>query len=319
MIKDCDLSKKSQPADKSTKDTDSVSLYVESNVNEHDEALQTNKESNCGTWCFDSDCTSHMCNDVGVFKDINSCERGKLKLANDACAEIEAKGTVSFTANVKGTDKTVRFLDMLYVPDFRTNLISVSRITDKGHSVIFDKDQASVIDNVVLIAERVNGLYYVRGRNDECRAVTESDVTTRVQKPKINPLEDWHVRLGHLNLQSLREAMKSGAIRGISIKDVSDISKDFTCEVCLQGKMSRRPFPKKSERESNLGDLIHSDICGPMRVISNGKSRYFMTFIDDHSGWCKVRFIEHKNQALKEFENFRARVETQQGKKIKVI
>jgi len=92
MIKDCDLNKKSQLSDKNTKDTDNVSLYVESNVNGHDETLQTNKESNCGTWCFDSGCTSHMCNDVDVFKDINSCGHGKFKLVNDACAKIEAMG-----------------------------------------------------------------------------------------------------------------------------------------------------------------------------------------------------------------------------------
>jgi len=49
MIKDCDLDKKNQLADKSTKDTDNVGLYIELDVNGRDEALRTNKEPNCNT------------------------------------------------------------------------------------------------------------------------------------------------------------------------------------------------------------------------------------------------------------------------------
>ncbi|KMQ91542.1 retrovirus-related pol polyprotein from transposon tnt 1-94 [Lasius niger] len=115
----------------------------------------------------------------------------------------------------------VRFHDTLYVPDLRTNLISVGKITDKGFRVTFDKEKT-------------------------------------------------------------------------------------------EGKMSRSPSPKRSERESNPGDLVHSDVCGPMRNTSKGGSRSFVTFIDDHSGWCEVKFIDHKNRVLGEFENYRALVETQE-------
>lgn len=75
--------------------------------------------------------------------------------------------------------------------------------------------------------------------------------------------------------------------------------------------MSRLPFPKRSEKETDVGDMIHSDICGPMRVISNGRNSYFVTFIDDCSGWCE-KFIKQKNQVLDEFENLRTHVETHQ-------
>jgi len=122
-------------------------------------------------------------------------EREKFKLANNTCARFKAKGTVPFTANVSGTEKTVFFLDTLYVPHLRTNLISVSRITDKGYSVIFDKDQDLVIDeagNRMFVAERVNDLYYVYGRDDKCRVAAELDILTHIQEPKTNPpnLED---------------------------------------------------------------------------------------------------------------------------------
>lgn len=54
--------------------------------------------------------------------------------------------------------------DTLHVPHLSTNLISVGKITENGHGVVFDKKGAQVIDsNVesVLEAKKENGLYFV--------------------------------------------------------------------------------------------------------------------------------------------------------------
>lgn len=119
----------------------------------------------------------------------------------------------------------------------------------------------------------------------------------------------------HLNLKDLREAVRNGTIHGLSIDDVSE---DFDCEICLRSKMTRPSFPKESKRETEIGDIIHSDVCGPMRVLSNGKARYFAIFIDS-SRWCEVRFLRNKNDVLKEFKNFRALMERQPGVKVKCL
>jgi len=86
MIKNCHLGKKGQRANKSTKDTDDVNLYIESDTYARDEALRTNKKSNSSRCCIVSGYTLHMRNDVDMFKDINSYERGKFKLANNRFA-----------------------------------------------------------------------------------------------------------------------------------------------------------------------------------------------------------------------------------------
>lgn len=83
--------------------------------------------------------------------------------------------------------------------------------------------------------------------------------------------------------------------------------------------MTRPPFPKESKRETEIDDIIHSDVCGSMRVLSNGKAWYLVTFIDDSSRWCEVRFLQNKNDVLKEFENYRALMERQHGVKIKCL
>ena len=56
------------------------------------------------------------------------------------------------------------------------------------------------------------------------------------------------------------------------------------CECCIFGKHHRDPFPSGEARRANQPlELVHSDLCGPMRVPSLGGNRYFLTFIDDFS------------------------------------
>ena len=69
----------------------------------------------------------------------------------------------------------------------------------------------------------------------------------------------------------------------------------------------------------SVGDLVHSNVFGPMYVSSLGKKLNFVTFINDSSRWCEVKFIRQKNKVLDEFEKYRAFVSTHVGKSIKYL
>ena len=61
------------------------------------------------------------------------------------------------------------------------------------------------------------------------------------------------------------------------------------CKGCVQGKMQRKPFKAVGEIQSSRRlQLVHSDVCGPMNTESIGGKRYFVTFIDDFSHYCRV-------------------------------
>lgn len=56
------------------------------------------------------------------------------------------------------------------------------------------------------------------------------------------------------------------------------------CIDCLMGKQQRNPFPHTATwRASQILELIHADICGPISPISNTKKGYMISFIDDYS------------------------------------
>jgi len=78
----------------------------------------------------------------------------------------------------------------------------------------------------------------------------------------------------------------------------------------------------KSKRKSELLEIIHSDVYGPMSIRSNSGVSYFIIFIDDHSRWCEVRFIRSKNEVIKAFKKFKLNensVKTLTGRKINYL
>jgi len=90
------------------------------------------------------------------------------------------------------------------------------------------------------------------------------------------------VRLGHLNLNSIKRMMSLNLIPKISI----DLKQK--CERCIQAKQPRKVFITCIEREANLLELVHSDVCDSNDVLTRGDKRYFITFIDDFSKYCYV-------------------------------
>ena len=58
---------------------------------------------------------------------------------------------------------------------------------------------------------------------------------------------------------------------------------------------------------------------GPVPVPSLGKSLYYVSFIDDFSRRTWVYFLRQKSEVFSKFKEFKALVENQTNKKIKVL
>jgi len=76
--------------------------------------------------------------------------------------------------------------------------------------VIFDKRASDIIDekgNIILIADRVNDLYYLREVKPECNATIEKEQAR-------DPFELWHQRMGHLNARNLANSIRNRCSNG---------------------------------------------------------------------------------------------------------
>ena len=75
-----------------------------------------------------------MCNDENKFVKKEQCASDTSNLTSNSTAKVEANGTVKIT--VEG-NKLISLENTLHVPELRTPLLTVTKITDKGSDVIF--------------------------------------------------------------------------------------------------------------------------------------------------------------------------------------
>jgi hypothetical protein len=129
-------------------------------------------------------------------------------------------------------------------------------------------------------------------------------------------LQEWHERFGHLNEKDLKNIIRKQKVDGIDIKADEALP---VCETCVKGKQTRKPFTRSVSQSTELLELVHTDVCGPVRVNSLAGSRYFVTFIDDKSTWCEVYFMKKKSEVTEKFKEYKCLVEKKTERKIKTI
>ena len=91
------------------------------------------------------------------------------------------------------------------------------------------------------------------------------------------------------------------------------------CKPCLMGKMTKTPFSGTMERATDLLEIIHNDVCGPMSVEARDGYRYFLTFTDDFSRYGYIYLMKHKSKTFEKFKEFQSEVENHHNKKIKFL
>ena len=81
-------------------------------------------------------------------------------------------------------------------------------------------------------------------------------------------------------------------------------------------KITQKPH-KSIERNTELLELIHSDICEFEGHLTRGGNQYFITFIDDFSKYSYVYLMKNKSDAFEKLSIFLKEVEYTFDKKVK--
>ncbi|KAK2575182.1 hypothetical protein KPH14_012892, partial [Odynerus spinipes] len=221
---------------------------------------------NEGAWYIDSGATSHMTNDKEFFTKLETDFKDKVYLANGKNLEVKVKGTGKLNCITDSNkEKIITVEDVLYVPDLCESLLSVRRIQAKGCEVNFKNDTCNIIKNkeIIAVGDCIGNLYKLR--------TNYKSLLTQGKHNK-NCIHSWHRKLGHRDPDVIQVMAGKGLVNNMVIENC--YIKE-TCETCIEGKSARKPFPKKSSRETkDILDLVHSDICGPMQTITpRGKRR----------------------------------------------
>ncbi|GJX11850.1 retrotransposon protein, putative, ty1-copia subclass [Tanacetum coccineum] len=123
----------------------------------------------------------------------------------------------------------------------------------------------------------------------------------------------WHYRLGHISKKRIEKLQHNRLLNSIDSKSFEK------CVPCLSGKMTRKLYSHQVERAKDLLGLIHTDVCGPFRIVLRQRASYFITFTDDFSRYGYVYLLKHKHEVFETFKVFQKEVENQLGKTIKSL
>jgi transposase InsO family protein len=85
------------------------------------------------------------------------------------------------------------------------------------------------------------------------------------------------------------------------------------------GQDDQTPFSRIMERATDLLEIIHTDVCGPMSISTRGGYRYFLTFLDDLSRYGYVYLMKHKSETFEKFKKIQNEVENHRNRKIKFL
>ncbi|KAI3735684.1 hypothetical protein L6452_15192 [Arctium lappa] len=266
-------------------------------------------------WHVDSGCSRHMTSNMSCLQDFKHINGGHVAFGDNLTGgKISGKGNV--------TKGKMTFEDVYYVDQLKYNLLSVSQVCDKQHSILFTNTECmilapgfKVVDEsmILLRTPRKDNVYCLDMDNVD----SDSSLNCLVSKSSVDESSLWHRRMCHINFKTMNKLVKNNLVRGLPSKLFSC---DDHCVACIKGKQHKTSHKTKEINSiSSCLQLLHMDLFGPTNVMSIGKKSYCLVIVDDYSRFTWVYFLRTKDETSGLIKSFILRIENQTNQKVKVI
>nr|GEZ11235.1 retrotransposon protein, putative, unclassified [Tanacetum cinerariifolium] len=240
----------------------------------------------------DSGCSKHMTGNLKLL--INFVEKflGTVKFGNDQIEPILGYGDL--------VQRAVTIERVYYVEGLSHSLFSVGQFCVVDLEVAFWKSTCYICDlkgNDLLTGSCGTDLYSITLQD-----INFPNPICLMAKVTSSQAWLWHRRLSHLNFDTINLLSKNDIVVGLpKLKFV----KDHLCSSCELRKAKRKSFHSKITPSSKRQlQLLHMDLCGPMRVASINGKRYVLVIVDDYSRYTWTYFLRSKDETPKVLIDF---------------
>ncbi|GJS04487.1 retrovirus-related pol polyprotein from transposon TNT 1-94 [Tanacetum coccineum] len=209
---------------------------------------------------IDSGCSKHMTGNLKLLTIFVEKFLGTVKFGNDQIAPI-----LGYKDLVQGTITISK--RVYYVEGLNHNLFSVGQFCDTDLEVAFRKSTCYIHD--------------LKG----------NDLLTVL----VAHLHGYGIVVySLLNFDTINLLSKNNIVNGLpKLKFI----KDHLCSSCELGKAKRKSFHTKTTPSSKRRlQLLHMDLCGPMRVESINGKKYVLVIVDDYSRYTWTHFLRSKDE-----------------------
>ncbi|XP_060211942.1 uncharacterized protein LOC132639516 [Lycium barbarum] len=191
------------------------------------------------------------------------------------------------------------------------NLLSVSQICDKGNRVEFLSHLCTITNlktgEVVLTVKRYKNIYAVDfGSSDDGDLICLSAVDDNAELS--------HRRLGHASFTLLNKLVAKDLVGGLPNVKFKDHK---VCDAYIKRKKVKTSFkPKKEVSTFRPLELLHMDLCGPMRIQSRGGKKYIFVIVDNFSRFTWTLFLRTKDETFPMFVAFVKQIQVKLGHQV---
>ena len=164
----------------------------------------------------------------------------------------------------KGINRKVILKRALCVPSYNQVIISVNALTENNIEVFFSKENnyLRMVNGTRFDMIRQGKLFYLLGGSN----------IDSVRKVVSKSLKEWHHTLGHWNVADILKLESCCSGMKISSRE------KFQCGICIEAKMTQQINHKPDPKASEILELVHSDLSGPLRAESLQGCSYTIFF-----------------------------------------
>ena len=257
--------------------------------------LLANNPSQNG-WLIDSGATDHICSDLSVFLTYKP-----VTTPNEFILIPDGRQVpIAHTGSVKITNDLILH-NVLHVPAFHYNLLSVQRLCKDLHcSLVFNDTNCIIQDHLqkgkqILLGRTQGSLYSTA---DLFNSVPVKSSLLSIKED----LSVWHLRLAHVPFPRLTKIPE--------LANVQNSSHSFICQICPMSRKTRALFTHSSIKSVSPFQLIHIDVWGPYQVKSHTGCNQFLTIVDDFSRFTWIHLLKHRSDCVQVMTDFFEYVET---------
>ncbi|GJY01124.1 putative reverse transcriptase domain-containing protein [Tanacetum coccineum] len=248
-------------------------------------------------WVVDSGCSKHMTGDRSLLRNFVEKFMGTVRFGNDNFAAITGYGDY-----IHGN---ITICHVYYVEGLGHNLFSVGQFCDGDLEVAF-RSKTCYVRNLegddLLTGGRDSNLYTI-----SISDMAASSPICLMSKATSTKSWLWHRRLSHLNFGTINDLTKLDLVDGLP---KFKYGKDHLCSACERGKSKKASHPPKLiPSDYSKLELLHMDLCGPMRVASVNGKKYILVIVDDFSRFTWVYFLRSKDETPEIIKKFIAQAQ----------
>nr|GEU91433.1 retrovirus-related Pol polyprotein from transposon TNT 1-94 [Tanacetum cinerariifolium] len=258
-------------------------------------------------WYLDSGYSKHMTGDRSRLMNFVKKIIRTVRFENDHFGAIMGYGDY-----VIGDSVISR---VYYVEGLGHNLFFVRQFCDSDLEVAFRKHSCYVRDT--------NGVKLIKGsRGFNLYTISVEDMMKSspiclLSKASKNKSWLWHLRLNHLNFGTINDLARKDLVRGLPRLK---FEKDHLCSAYQLGKSKKHTHkPKFKNTNLEVLNILHMDLCGPMRVQTINGNKYILVIVDDYSRFTWVKILRSKDETPEIVIKFLRQIQVGLNKTVRYI